>query len=89
MASFIRKARFVIGIGAALLAASAATSPVRATSVELATKLTATKPSAGRHGRWPKPMHASSAVPRYYGRPLDYAPAYAPGPFVLFTPFYE
>ncbi|MGJ4952686.1 hypothetical protein [Bradyrhizobium sp. HKCCYLS20291] len=86
MASFIRKAWLVIGIGAALLANSAATSPAGATSVELATKSTATKPSAGRHGRWRKP---AQAVPRYCGRPLDYAPAYAPGPFVLFTPFYE
>ncbi|MFC5326717.1 hypothetical protein [Bradyrhizobium oligotrophicum] len=85
-----------LGIGivtaARLLASSAATSPVVAAPAEPAPSRIA---AVGADASASRPVHAMrqamprAAAPRYYGRPTDYAPAYPPGPFVLFTPFFD
>lgn len=84
-----------LGIGivtvAMLLASSAATSPVVAAPAEPAPRRIAASVDAGMHRqvRAMRPAKPSPAAPHYYGRPADYAPAYPPGPFVLFTPFFD
>ncbi|UFZ01956.1 hypothetical protein LQG66_21860 [Bradyrhizobium ontarionense] len=84
-----------LGIGivtvAMLLASSAATSPAVAATAERALSRTATATdfAAGRQLHPRKPGGSTATVPHYYGRPTDYAPAYPPGPFVLFTPMFD
>jgi len=84
-----------LGIGivtvAMLLASSAATSPVVAALGEPASSRIAAVADAGVHrqARPIRPAMPRAALPHYYGRPIDYAPAYPPGPFVLFTPFFD
>ncbi|WP_035646006.1 hypothetical protein [Bradyrhizobium sp. ORS 285] len=84
-----------IGIGivtlSMLLASSAATSPAIAASfgVDASRSATATEFGTRRPARSWKAARSIVTPPRYYGRPVDYVPAVAPGPFVLFTPFYD
>ena len=84
-----------LGIGivtaAMLLASSAATSPVVAAPAEPAPSRFGASADAGVHrqARAMRPLRSSAAAPHYYGRPTNYAPAYPPGPFVLFTPFFD
>jgi len=84
-----------LGIGivtvAMLLASSAATSPVVAASAGPALSMSArtAEISARRQDRPWKPAPPPAASPAYYGRPITYAPAYPPGPFLLFTPFFD
>jgi hypothetical protein len=82
-----------LGIGivtaALLLASSAATSPVVAAAAVSSVHGTATDARSRRHVRVRHCTRAGTAAPRYYDRPVNYAPAYPPGPFVLFTPFFE
>ncbi|WP_315757122.1 MULTISPECIES: hypothetical protein [unclassified Bradyrhizobium] len=82
-----------LGIGivtvAMLLASSAATSPVAAAPAVTQARQTATDPGPRREGRRVKPVVSTAEVPHYLDRPTDYAPAYPPGPLVLFTPFYD
>jgi hypothetical protein len=89
----IDKTRLGIGIVtlAMLLASSAANSSLAAPVGERASSRPATPTGLDlrRQARWWKPARPVAAAPHYYGRPSDYAPAYRPGPFVLFTPFFD
>ena len=82
-----------IGIitAAMLLASSAATSPVVAAPAEPTPSRIAASADAGVHrqARATKQAAPRAAAPHYYGRPTEYAPAYPPGPSVLFTPFFD
>ncbi|MGC2779858.1 MAG: hypothetical protein WA418_29875 [Bradyrhizobium sp.] len=84
-----------LGIGivtvAMLLASSAATSPAVAATADQASSraATATDFTAGRQLCPRKPGGSTTTVPHYYGRPTEYAPAYPPGPLVLFTPMFD
>ncbi|MGJ4892474.1 hypothetical protein ACQR1Y_30055 [Bradyrhizobium sp. HKCCYLRH3099] len=84
-----------LGIGivtlSMLLASSAATSPALAASfsVDASDSAAAVAFGARQHDRSSRVARSTAPSPRYYGRPIAYAPAYPPGPFVLFTPFVD
>ncbi|CCD90863.1 conserved exported hypothetical protein [Bradyrhizobium sp. ORS 375] len=84
-----------LGIGVVtivvLLASSAATSPAIAASfgVDASGSVTATDSGPRKHPRSSRATKSIAMPPRYYGRPVDYVPAYPWGPFVLFTPFLD
>jgi len=82
----IRKTWLGIGTVAMLLASSAATSPVVAAPGRI---VAATEARVHRQAHPIRPAMPRTAAPQYYGRPTEYAPAYPPGPFVLFTPFFD
>jgi hypothetical protein len=93
MKASINKTWLEIGIVtvAILLASSAATSPVVAASTDATWSRPVSRAEfdTRRHIRRSKHGPSAAAIPRYYGRPTDYAPAYPPGPVVLFTPFFD